>query len=147
MRWYVAHAILYFRLKSGKQTRYRIHENLHLVRASSFEDARAKGERVAAQAAGDDMGTLTYDGEPVEYVFAGIRKIVLCENPTELPEDGDELTYNELEVDSWESLQSLAAGRPTPLVYEAVDQSDPAGDAANNNAATEGRPPGSTPHP
>ena len=127
MSWFVAHAVVYFRLKQGVQRSYWVYENLHLIEAGSFEDAEVKAARIASQSAGDDRGTLTLDGMPAERVFLGIRKIVSCENPDEPPRDGDELTYNEFEVTSWEALQDLAAGKPTPLQYEARDQADQVG--------------------
>ena len=124
MSWYVANVLIYFRLKRGQQSRYFVYENLHLVEAGSFEEARAKAEKVGRETAGDDSGTLRLDDEPAERVFLGVRKILLCEDPSERPRDGIELTYNELEVESWEALQDLARGRPTPLVYEAKDVGD-----------------------
>jgi len=48
------------------------------------------------QDAGDCAGSLKWNGRDATLRFIGIRKLTLCQNADEQPQDGTELTYNKL---------------------------------------------------
>jgi Domain of unknown function (DUF4288) len=110
MKWYAAHVILYFKLLNRKQRRFRVWENIVLIRARDSDDAYAKAEEQGRQDAFDDP-TLTWGGHPAQVIFAGVRKITLCVDPDTRPNHGTEISYNELEVQSEASIKSLVDGK------------------------------------
>ncbi|HEY2589848.1 MAG TPA: hypothetical protein VGI81_29155 [Tepidisphaeraceae bacterium] len=114
MPWYAAHAIMYFRLKSGPQDRFSVWENVLLIEAAEGEDPWPKAIERAKRDEGDDEGSLTWGGRPAERRFAGIRKILSIDGPLA---SGDELTFSELLVTDEESLRRLAAGEPVNVEY------------------------------
>jgi hypothetical protein len=115
MVWYAAHLVLYFRYKGKRpQKRFLIWENIVLVHAKSEEEAFARAEeRGRSDAAADD--TLRIDKEPVELVFAGVRKLVKCEDEDRRPADGTEVSYTEMQVPSEEAIRKLVAGEPVSV--------------------------------
>ncbi|HEY2589845.1 MAG TPA: hypothetical protein VGI81_29140 [Tepidisphaeraceae bacterium] len=118
MPWYAAHAIMYFRFKSGPQDRFSVWENVLLIEAAEGEDPWPKAIERAKQDEGDCKGTLVWDGRPAELRFAGIRKIISVSQLGDGPlASGDELTYSELLVTDEESLRRLAAGESVNVEY------------------------------
>lgn len=119
MTWYAAHAILYFRLKSGQQDTYPIWENVYLVSAESPENALAAAKALAMEASGDSGGTLTLYDQPAELIYAGIRKLITVAHYgiTEELASGDEITYSEYVVDNLESVMKLAEGESVKTEY------------------------------
>ena len=114
MTWYAAHLLLYVKLKRRRQARYPVWENIVLIRARTEEEAFAKAEEHGrADAAPDD--TFTWDGQPAEWVFAGVRKLTLCEDEGERPGDGTEVSYLELEAPSLAAIQKLMDGEPASV--------------------------------
>lgn len=112
MAWYAAHLILYFRLKKKPQTRFLVWENIVLIEADSWDQARAKATERGRQDADDGSGGLSLDDEPAELVFGGVRKLVSCQDENRRPKDGTEVSYTEMEVRSEEALRKLIAGEP-----------------------------------
>ena len=111
MPWYAAHAILYVRFKAGKQRRFPVWENVLLVRARTAREAWRKAQRRAREDQGDSGGTFRWAGRRAEWVFAGLRKVVAVSARSEgRLGDGDEITYNEYEVDDAAALERLVAG-------------------------------------
>lgn len=115
MKWFAAHIVMLVKLKSGVQTRFPVWENIVLISAKSDREAWAKADSHGRRDAGDDDRTFRWDGEPAEWVFAGVRKLTECATITDRPEDGTEISFNELELDSMEAVKRLAAGDPTPV--------------------------------
>ncbi len=113
--WYAAHLILYVRLKEGPQRKYPVWENIVLIKARTDEEAFAKAEKRGQEEAGDDDGTFRWGGKPARWVFAGVRKVTLCEDPESRPDDGTEVSYTELEVDSEQAVRKLVAGQPVAV--------------------------------
>jgi hypothetical protein len=91
-RWYAAHLVLYVKLKAGAQRPFPVWENIVLLRARSEEEALAKAEQRGRAEAGDDDGTFRWNGKPAEWVFAGVRKLTLCEDSEDRPGDGTEVS-------------------------------------------------------
>ncbi len=112
MNWYAAHLILYVRLKKGRQRHYPVWENIVLIRAATDEQAMAKAVRRGHEDEGDCDGSFTWDGRPAEWVFAGVRKVVLCVDPDKRPGDGTEVSYTEMVLPSEKAVHQLAAGEP-----------------------------------
>jgi hypothetical protein len=112
MTWYAAHLILYVKFKQKAQPRYPVWENIVLIKAASEEEAFAKAERRGGEQAGDDGGTFRWGGQPAEWVFAGVRKLTLCEDEDSRPGDGSEVSYLEMEVESKAALGRLVNGDP-----------------------------------
>jgi hypothetical protein len=116
MKWYAAHLILYVRFKSGRQRHYPVWENIVLIRATTETAAMAKAEQRGHEAEGDCDGSFTWEGRSAEWVFAGVRKLMLCVDAEERPRHGTEVTYLELEVASKEALQKLVDGERVSVI-------------------------------
>ena len=56
MAWFAAHAIMYFKLKSGVQDRFTIWENVYLIEAENSDQAWEKAEAWAKQKEGNGDG-------------------------------------------------------------------------------------------
>ncbi|MDQ2829342.1 MAG: DUF4288 domain-containing protein [Chloroflexota bacterium] len=126
--WYAAHIIQYARFLDGAQDVYPCYENVVLIQADSSDHARQEAARIGQAAYGPTGGGFTWGGRPAEWVFAGIRKVIQCDNtdvtqpagqePGFTPGHGTEVTYSTLEVDSIEALDKLVAGAAVAVRYE-----------------------------
>jgi hypothetical protein len=124
MTWYAAHLVLFFRLKRRRPSRFLVWENIVLLKAKSLEEAFAKAEERGRQDAGAGDESLHLDDEPAELVFAGVRKLVACQDETKRPTDGTEISYTEMELRSEEDIRKLVAGKPVSAAI--VDVADEA---------------------
>jgi hypothetical protein len=115
MNWYAAHLILYFKRRKGSQTRFQVWENIVLIRADSSDEAYEKAEKRGHQEEAIDDETLTIGGHPSRLVFAGVRKVTLCQDEHARPTDGTEISYNELVLRSEAAIKKLVAGNTVPV--------------------------------
>ncbi len=115
MSWFAAHLIMSVKLKTKQQRRFPVWENIVLVEADSEERAFQKAERRGRLDEGDDDGTFTWSGQPAAWVFAGIRKLTLCEDSESPPSDGTEISFLEFELDSKEAVRKFAQGRQVSM--------------------------------
>ena len=116
MTWYTAHLLLYVKFKQKAQRRYPIWENIVLIKAASEGEAFAKAERRGQEQAGDSDGTFRWGDKPAEWIFAGVRKLTLCEDEDSRPGDGTEVSYLEMEVESKAALGRLLNGQPVRVL-------------------------------
>ncbi|WP_257461922.1 hypothetical protein [Archangium lipolyticum] len=65
---------------------------------------------------GDCSGTFFWDDHPARWVFAGVRKIIKCDDDP--LEEGVEVTYSQFQLKGEDDLEKLVAGEPVGLVYE-----------------------------
>ena len=114
--WYCAHAVMAIYFTQADQNEFPAWENIFLVEAPTAQEAFAKAELRARQDEGDHG--LTWDDNPAEFVFLGLRKLVKCYDGETRPSDGTELTYNRLLFDSREDLNSFAAGNEARATFE-----------------------------
>jgi hypothetical protein len=114
---YAAHLILYVRLKERTQRKFPIWENIILIKAKTEEEAFAKAEPRGKDEEGDDNGSFRWEGKPARWVFAGIRKLTLCEDPERRPDDGTEVSYTEMEVDSEQAVAKLVGGQSVSVTF------------------------------
>jgi hypothetical protein len=124
--WYAAHTIVYAQFNDGIQDTYPTYENVILIEAESVEAARLEAERIAR--AETNASDVTVDGRPARLTFAGIRKLVECQDTTIAeterknepfrPLHGTELTYSYLVVASAEDFHKLVHGEPALVWYE-----------------------------
>ena len=119
MAWFAAHAIMYFKLKSGVQDRFTIWENVYLIEAENSDEAGHKAEARAKQEEGDSDGSLTVDDQPATLVFAGIRKIITVSHWEEDGQlrHGDEITYSEFQASDEKSIRELIDGEEVSVDY------------------------------
>ncbi len=117
MNWYAAHVIMYVKFKDGVQDKYPFWENVILIEAGDSDEAFAKAEERAKENEGDYGGSFTWEGRPAIWCFAGIRKLLTCQNYDERPSNGTEVTYSEMEVSSQEDFSKLLNGESVPVVY------------------------------
>ncbi len=117
MSWYAAHAIMYVKFKEGSQDSYPFWENIILVEADSNDEAALKATKRAKENEGDSKSTFTWSGRPAQWCFAGIRKLITCEDPNSKPSDGTEITYLEMEVSDEDSFSKLINGEPVEVRY------------------------------
>lgn len=139
MSWYAAHIIMYVKLKADSQRRFPIWENIVLLEAQNPETALQKAEQHGRLGEGDADGSFTWGGKPATWVFAGVRKLLQCEDQQTRPGDGTEITYSELEVKSEADALALGAGRPVPMRYS-DDDGVPAEEAAEPPALRPTKP-------
>ena len=119
MAWYAAHLVLFFRLKKRRPKRLLAWENIVLINADSEQEAFAKAEERGREDAGDD-DNLRVNDEPADLVFAGVRKLVLCQDEHRRPNDGTEVSYTEMEVGSEEAIRKLVAGEAVSVTIAEV---------------------------
>ena len=134
MSWYAAHLILYFKRRKGPQSRFLVWENIVLIRANSSDQAYEKAEERGRQEEAIDDETLAIGGHPARLVFAGVRKVTLCQDEHARPADGSEISYNELLLRSETAIKKLVAGE---TVTVEVVSPFPADDASVSSATTE----------
>lgn len=127
MTWFAAHVVMYVKWKDGPQKRFPVWENVVLLKAESEDEAFDKAEQHGREGEGDDDGSFRWGGHPATWVFAGVRKLTACANADKRPNDGTEITYTELEVDSPEAVRKLVEGQAVsvrvkdrfPMVHDA----------------------------
>ena len=125
MNWYASHIIMYVKFKDFSQDRYPIWENIVLFKADSDDDAFAKAERRGRADAGGDE-SFRWGGRPAEWVFAGVRKITLCQDSQKRPGDGTEVSYLELESASTDEIAKLIRGEPATVdLYDGFPDDEP----------------------
>lgn len=119
MAWYAAHAIMYFKLKSGTQDVFTVWENVYLIEASDGQEAWGKAEAWANEEASYKDESLTINGLPAEMLFAGIRKIISVSHWDQANQlrSKDELTYSEFQVADEDSVRKLARGEEVAISY------------------------------
>jgi hypothetical protein len=88
-----------------------------LIKADSEEEAFAKATQRGKEEEGDDDGTFRSGDKPAQWLFAGIRKLTLCEDPEKRPGDGTEVSYTELEVESEQAVWKLLEGKPVAVQF------------------------------
>jgi len=104
------------RLTEGAQDRSPLWENIVLLEASSATEAQKKAELHGLSEAGRDG--LTWDDQPAEFRFAGVRKILKCEYEDERPTDGTEITFSEYIVENEASIAAYVEGRRVTLICD-----------------------------
>jgi hypothetical protein len=115
MNWYAAHLILYVKFRSPPQERFPVWENIVLIKADSEEEAFTKAEDRGRADAGDDDGSFRWGGRPATCVFAGVRKLTLCQDAAKRPGDGTKVAYTEMEVASLQAIEKLLGGKPVSV--------------------------------
>lgn len=117
MSWYAAHAIMVVKFKEGVQDSYPFWENILLVEAQSDEEAIVKATNRAKENEGDSQGSFTWGGRPAVWQFAGIRKLINCEDSDNQPTDGIEISYLEMELPDEETFSRFLNGEPVTVLY------------------------------
>lgn len=118
MKWYAAHILICTKLKSEKQDKFPVWENVVLIEASSPDEAYEKAEKKGREYEGDSGGSHLYENKPASEVFVGIRKIIECVDSQNKPGDGTEVSYSRMEVADEKSLKNLSEGKPVRVLYE-----------------------------
>ncbi len=121
--WYAVHAVQVFERR--KAPRFKVFENVYLVKARSPSEAKRQGAAYARVEA-RQSGSFEMDGQVGCLRFAGIRKVVWCaSNPATLqpPEvdemhNGTEATFLKFSLESKRDLTRFLAGRPVSVVRE-----------------------------
>jgi hypothetical protein len=123
MTWYAASVIIAIRLRTGRQRKFPVWENVYLIEAATDEEALRKAERLGKAQEFEDK-TMTLNGRPAILKFAGVRKLITIVNPfpghpdSEPPTDGTEITYSLITVDSKKKLEDLISGQPVSVLYD-----------------------------
>ena|SRR5437773_10468760 len=111
MSWYAAHLITYFKRRKGTQKRFLVWENIVLIKARSAEEAYDKAEQRGREEEAIDDETQTIGGHASRQIFAGVRKVTLCQDERTKPTDGTEVTYNEMMIRSEVAIKQLVDGK------------------------------------
>ena len=117
MTWYAAHVVMVVEFKDAVQDGYPVWENIVLINAASEDEAFQKAEGHGRDAEGDDRGSFKWGKNRAKWVFAGVRKLTECVMVTESPDDGAEITFNELELPSQEVVKKFAQGKRVEVLY------------------------------
>jgi hypothetical protein len=120
MAWYAASIILFVNFKDGKQDKFPVWENVVLVEAEDEGAALSRAELLGRAEAGDADGSMTWDGRPASWCFAGIRKLLTVSNPRSVsnePADGAEVSYSEFIVENQRDLDKLVRGQEVKITY------------------------------
>jgi hypothetical protein len=106
MTWYAAHVVQQVRFIRQRRRRQVVFENILLIKARDGDHAWKQAESLGTCS----DGPFAWKGEPAIWEFVGVRKVVetLCAGST--PAHGDELTYNELYLDSPIEVRRFAEG-------------------------------------
>lgn len=116
MSWYAASAIMFVKYKDGNQNNYPIWENVHLIEASTPEEAEEKAIKRAKEDEGDSSGSFKWEERPATWVFAGLRKLLTVDlEGREF--DGAEITFSEFEVSTEVDLLALVNGEDVKVLY------------------------------
>ncbi len=132
MTWYAAHIIAYIKFLDGVQDKYPVWENVVLLETDSVDQAYEEAERIGKEDYDDTAegsGDLLWDERPGVWVFAGVRKLIECQDTASTmvklpdrvrnsPVHGTEVTYSQFEVADEEGLTKLVKGDPVTLLYE-----------------------------
>jgi hypothetical protein len=79
MSWFAAHIVMFVKVTGKRQRRFPVWENIVLIEADSEARAFAKAEQRGRLDEGDDGGSFRWGGQPASWVFAGVRKLTLCD--------------------------------------------------------------------
>jgi len=102
---------MYFKRRKGPQKRFLVWENIVLIKASSAEEAYDKAEQRGREEEAIDDDTQTIGGHPSRHVFAGVRKVTLCQDEHTRPTHGTEVTYNEMLIRSETAIKQFVDGK------------------------------------
>lgn len=116
-KWWAAHVVMYNRFRDGVQDYYAVMEDIYLVNACCVDEARKKASLIGKESELDSE-TYTCDGRPAVLEFAGIRRIVECDDSLRRPGDGTEVTYMRLIVETETDFARLTKGESVTLEYE-----------------------------
>jgi hypothetical protein len=119
MPWFSAHIIIGFVRKSTEKI--VVWENVVLIEAEDHENALEKASIIGKSEASLKDG-MRIDGELVERVFAGVRKIGTIynhEGPMNdvPPSDKCEITHSEYLVENKRELNMIGNGEEIKLIY------------------------------
>lgn len=131
MSWYAAHLVMVVKLKKGRQVRFPVWENIVLFRAASEDEAFAKAEERGRKDAAEDS-SFRWGGQPARWVFAGVRKLTLCEDSQRRPSDGTEVSFLEMELTSEDAVHLLLSGKPVSVQIDEQFRDEPATAGAKN---------------
>lgn len=108
---------MYIEYKRGRQVGFPILENIVLLRARSRREAMVQAKKRAKMDAGDHGGSLFWNGRPARWRFAGIRKLIECQDSNKAPTSGTEITYSEFYVRGRQQLRQLVRGDVASVSY------------------------------
>ena len=117
MTWYAAHIVMSVEFKNAVQDRFPVWENIILINAAGEEEAFERAEECGRAQEGDDEGTFKWGARPAQWVFEGVRKLTECALHSGSPGDGDEVSFNELELSSRQALRRFVQGKPVDTRY------------------------------
>jgi hypothetical protein len=118
MRWFAAHIVMVVELKDTEQDHFPAWENIVLVKAATEAEAYRKAEALGRNDEGDDDGTFRWGKQPARWSFAGVRKLTECAQSGDRPEDGDEITYLELEFKTRSDIKRFVTGKPAAALIQ-----------------------------
>jgi len=147
MGWYAAHMITYQKYKNGIQDRYPVSEEIVLLEADSLDEAFIKSREIGddeeyeVYAVPDSIKWSHIDNineredfngdveallknifkdsneRIVEYIFAGVRKVIKCENQKERLVHGSEISHSEYLVKTEDDLKKLLKSEKMVIKY------------------------------
>lgn len=127
MTWYAAHIVVYAKFLDGVQDKYPVWENVVLIEADSSDEGFSIAEKIGKNDYKNSTLS-TMEERPFDWEFVGVRKLVTLQltksfrgsedSDIILPKHGTEITYFELELPTFQSLQSMMTGETVGLKYE-----------------------------
>ncbi len=124
INWYAVSIIMLIKFDDGNQDTYPIWENIVLIKAESVSKAFKKAEKIGKDYERTKEGSVTCNGRLATEVFAGVRKLIECDDSEERPSDGTELTYSQMVISDENSFSRFVQGKSVNLLYEELPSSD-----------------------
>jgi hypothetical protein len=122
MTWYAASILIAIRPQEGPPLPILVYENVVLIEADSVDGAMGTARQIAhTEVMLDDK--VTVEDKPAQRLFAGIRKLIVIQNPASptadeaTPTTGTEVTYSLFEVATEEDLDRLVRGDEVTVTY------------------------------
>jgi hypothetical protein len=105
------------RFKSGQQDTFPVWEDVVLIASDSIDEAFAIAEREGKRREKGGSDTMVWEGQPARFEFAGIRKLIKCEEVERRPVSGTEITYSEFVLSSLEDVRKFCRGESVSVIY------------------------------
>ncbi len=114
MGWYAVHVIMRVQFKDSVASDIPVWENVFLIQADTGNDAAARARELAKDNEGDSQGSFTWDSRSAKWVFAGIRKVTICDAPA----SGVEVAWSQFRLRNADDLKALIDGKEVVVTYD-----------------------------
>lgn len=120
--WYAAHLMMYLQFQDGVQDKHPVWEEIYLIYAESSDAAFIEADRIGAFNQSADVGSHTYDGRPVRWKYAGVRRLSECiDFEGGPPQSGKEVTYISYYLEDADAIGKMLNEKSVRLLLDGDD--------------------------